>query len=111
MQIEANSWKQDDGSSFTAAEQLVQFYGRFAVQAAENGWLRLYLLYLDGQPVAHIYGVVFRNHYYALKTSYHSAYRNLAPASCCSTTRFAMRSTAVWMRFIFWEKSRPGSRN
>ena len=79
MQIEANSWKQDDGSSFTAAEQLVQFYGRFAVQAAENGWLRLYLLYLDGKPVAHVYGVVFRNHYYALKNYYHSAYRNLAP--------------------------------
>ena len=81
--IEERSWKEELGSSFTAGPGLTRFYGTFASQAAENGWLRLYLLYLDSRPVAHIYGVVLQNHYYALKTSYDMAYRQLSAASMC----------------------------
>jgi CelD/BcsL family acetyltransferase involved in cellulose biosynthesis len=79
LHIEENSWKEEIGSSFTARDNLSRFYGTFATLAAQNDWLRIYLLYLDSKPVAHIYGAVYRNHYYALKTSYHSDYRHLAP--------------------------------
>jgi hypothetical protein len=77
--IEEHSWKEELGSSFTAKGYLSRFYGTFAALAAQNNWLRIYLLYLDSKPVAHIYGAEYRNQYYALKTSYHSDYRNLAP--------------------------------
>ena len=79
LTIEQNSWKQDAGTSFTAEEGLAGFYGEFAMRAAEKNWLRLYLLYLDGQPLAHIYGVVFKNVYWAIKTSYDQHFRHLSP--------------------------------
>jgi CelD/BcsL family acetyltransferase involved in cellulose biosynthesis len=37
------------------------------------------LLLLDGRPVAHICGAVYKNVYYALKTSYDEAYRAWSP--------------------------------
>ena len=81
FQIEQNSWKEDTGSSFTARATLSQFYSELARRCARHGWLRLYLLYLDGQPVAHVYGVFYKNEYYALKTSYDQAYQKLSPGS------------------------------
>ncbi len=79
LYIEKNSWKEEAGTSLAAREREARCHFTFALKAAKCGWLRLYLLYLDSRPIAHILGVVLRNHYYSLKTSYHSAYRHLAP--------------------------------
>ncbi len=77
--IEKRSWKEGAETSITAEPRLERFYHRFALRAADRGWLRLFLLQLDAEPIAYIYGVAYRNEYYAIKTSYDQRYRALSP--------------------------------
>lgn len=81
FQIEAASWKQADGSSFTADPKVGRFYSNLARRVAARGWLRIYLLLLNDQPVAHIFGVAYKDEYYALKTSYDSSFAALSPGT------------------------------
>ena len=81
LQIEKNSWKHQTGSAFTSQEALTNFYETFSHRSAAEKEFRLHLLYLDRTPIAHIYGTVFKNTYYALKTSYDSRYQTLSPGS------------------------------
>lgn len=81
MQIEARSWKQAQGTSFTADPAHQRFYSEVARGFAQRGWLRLYILYIDNRPVAHIYGAEFRNEYCALKTSYDASFRQSSPGT------------------------------
>lgn len=78
LNIEHHSWKHAAGTSFTA-ECVAGFYATFATRAAEQGLLRIYLLHLDGRPAAHLYGVAYKGHYYAFKTSYDEAFQHLSP--------------------------------
>jgi CelD/BcsL family acetyltransferase involved in cellulose biosynthesis len=79
LEIERNSWKQDQGSSFTADGSVARFYANLARACAGRGWLRLHLLYLDGQPVAHVFGVRHGKSFLALKTSYDRRFRSASP--------------------------------
>jgi CelD/BcsL family acetyltransferase involved in cellulose biosynthesis len=81
LQIERNSWKEKTRSSFTARHELEHFYRELARRCAEAGWLRMHLLHLDSKPVAYIYGAVYKNVYYAIKTSYDEAYGSLSPGA------------------------------
>jgi CelD/BcsL family acetyltransferase involved in cellulose biosynthesis len=78
-QIERKSWKEGNGTSLTAEQDAVRLYEDFAPRFAQAGWLRIYLLHLNGVPVAHILGAEFRREYYALKTSYDQEYRQASP--------------------------------
>jgi CelD/BcsL family acetyltransferase involved in cellulose biosynthesis len=77
--IEEKSWKAEAGSAFTSRAELARFYRKLADRAAANGWLRIHMLYFDSKPVAHLYGLVYKGRYYALKTSYDRAYSQLSP--------------------------------
>ena len=80
MVIERASWKDPAGSSLMS-EGVAEFYARVARRFAERGWLKIYLLFANGVPVAHILGAVLGSTYYALKTSYDHRYRSLAPGA------------------------------
>jgi len=77
--IEDNSWKATHGETMTETEELRGFYSELAYRCAARGWLRLQLLYIDGRPVAHLFGVAYKNELSALKTSYDNEFRNLSP--------------------------------
>ncbi|MFW9970748.1 MAG: GNAT family N-acetyltransferase [Candidatus Odinarchaeota archaeon] len=79
LAIERNSWKEKVGTSFTAGFGLAQFYKEFAQKCAEKKWLRIHLMYLNSKPMAHTYGLIYKNDYYILKTSFDNRYRSLAP--------------------------------
>jgi CelD/BcsL family acetyltransferase involved in cellulose biosynthesis len=79
LRIERNSWKDREGTSLVSEPGASAFYTRIARTCAARGWLRVDLLYLDGEPVAHILGVAHRGTHYALKTSYDEAYRAWSP--------------------------------
>lgn len=81
FRIEARSWKEAAGTSFLSDKGAGPFYEGLAYRAAERGWLRLYLLYVDGNPVAHLYGIVYKNEYLALKTSYDESAKSLSPGA------------------------------
>jgi CelD/BcsL family acetyltransferase involved in cellulose biosynthesis len=81
MEVERQSWKHETSTSFDTEPGVEQFYSRLAERAANRGWLRVYLLGFDNAPAAHVYGMVYKNEYLALKTSYIQAQRALSPGT------------------------------
>ena len=81
MDIERLSWKHESATSFDTEPGVGDFYEVLAKRAGDRGWLRIYVMHLDGEPIAHLYGIVYKNEYLALKTSYVQAQRALSPGS------------------------------
>ncbi|HLA83929.1 MAG TPA: GNAT family N-acetyltransferase [Thermoguttaceae bacterium] len=79
LRIEERSWKAERKVSLDLMQGPQRLYETFARAATGNGLLRSYVLYLDSKPVVYLYGVTFRNEYYALRTAYDSEYGKLSP--------------------------------
>jgi len=79
LSVERNSWKEKEGSSFTAGPGLQGFYSDVAETFARKHCLCTYLVYFNSVPVAHLFGIAYENRYYALKTSYDESYKELSP--------------------------------
>ncbi len=77
--IELASWKQPAGTSITANPYQAVFYDALARGLAEQGWLRLYVLYLGDQPIAHDIGYQYRGRFVSGKTSFVEELRHLQP--------------------------------
>jgi CelD/BcsL family acetyltransferase involved in cellulose biosynthesis len=57
--LHANRWGAE--SSLLSEPRRVDFHREFATLAFDRGWLRLWFLELDGEPVAGLYGLRFQN--------------------------------------------------
>jgi CelD/BcsL family acetyltransferase involved in cellulose biosynthesis len=79
LRIERNSWKEKEGTSFTAVPGLREFYSDVAETFAKKNCLCTYLVYFNSVPIAHLLGIAYENRYYALKTSYDESYKELSP--------------------------------
>jgi CelD/BcsL family acetyltransferase involved in cellulose biosynthesis len=53
---------------------LVAFHKDFAALALQRGWLRLYLLRLNGQPAAALYGFLYRRIFYFYQSGFDAAF-------------------------------------
>jgi CelD/BcsL family acetyltransferase involved in cellulose biosynthesis len=81
LSIERHSWKHAHGTSIPSVPRQTSFYRRLCQLAHQKNWLRLEFLYLDGRPVAYNLGLVLKDTYFYLKTSYDEAERPLSPAT------------------------------
>jgi len=79
LALEASGWKRRESTAITSDGRSERLYREFAAAAAVKGWLRLYLLELDGVPIAADYGCVFGNAGFLLKTGFDERYGRLSP--------------------------------
>jgi CelD/BcsL family acetyltransferase involved in cellulose biosynthesis len=70
LRLEGSGWKARAGTAILSNPALEELYRGFAVRAADRGWLRLYLLELDGQPIAAAFGCVFGNVGHLMKAGF-----------------------------------------
>lgn len=68
--LEASGWKGRRGTAIAADPRTRAFYDGVARLAAGRGWLALYALLRDGEPVAMHFGLVYRDRYYLPKPAY-----------------------------------------
>lgn len=81
IDISAKSWKQDTGNSLDQPGPNA-FIQRLSQRAAEQGWLSVWLLRLDGKPLAMEYQLADEAHVYALRADFDSACpQELSPGS------------------------------
>src|SRR2546426_502389 len=78
LEIEKQSWKWDRGVSINSAA-FGDFYGVFAVEAARKGWLRVWIMEVNGEPIAYDYSVEYRGTVTSLKTGYVKRYKRYSP--------------------------------
>lgn len=79
FQIENKSWKLQTSTAITSVERRKAFYSILAERCARAGWLRIYVLKLNGIPIAFDYGLLFQKRYFMLKTSYVEEFSKLSP--------------------------------
>jgi len=77
--IEADSWKSAAGSAIASNPVHEAFHSTIALRAAENGWFSGHVLYLDGKPIAYIFGLLHNGVFLDLKESYRAPLREMSP--------------------------------
>ena len=81
IDISAKSWKQDTGNSLDQAGPNA-FIQRLSQHAALQGWLSIWLLKLDGKPLAMEYQLIDAGRIFALRADFDSACpQELSPGS------------------------------
>jgi len=77
--IEAQGWKGEQGTAIRAQEQTSRFYRELLHWAAEQGWLRMHLLKLDGTTIAGSLGVRAHGVHYGLKMGFDREWGRYGP--------------------------------
>jgi CelD/BcsL family acetyltransferase involved in cellulose biosynthesis len=77
--LEASGWKGRGGTAILQDTATRGFYSELARAASYGGYLTLYLLRLDGEPVAFQYGLHSGRRYYLLKPAYSEAVKECSP--------------------------------
>jgi len=72
--IASKSWKEKENTALSSTEQTRAFYTDLAYTAAKEGWLELYILYLDAVPLVFDFSLKFENRLLSLKTEYDENY-------------------------------------
>ena len=67
-------WRDRGGSDAFNTPGLVGFHQEFSLLALERGWLRLYVLRLDGKPAASLYGFLYRRTFYFYQSGFDATY-------------------------------------
>ncbi len=67
-------WDARGGSNAFHTPGLLAFHREFARIALDRGWLRLYVLRLDGAPAAGVYGFLYRRVFYFYQSGFDPAY-------------------------------------
>jgi CelD/BcsL family acetyltransferase involved in cellulose biosynthesis len=78
--LEAAAWKGQAGTAILNGSERLTFYHRLLNLAAEQGWLRLHFLTLDGKRIAVQIALLFHNKLYILKSGYDPHYAAFAPS-------------------------------
>jgi CelD/BcsL family acetyltransferase involved in cellulose biosynthesis len=79
LRLEGSGWKTRAGTAIVGDPARERLYRSFALAAAPQGWLRLHLLEVDGQPVAADYGCSFGQVGHLFKTGYDEGFEQYSP--------------------------------
>jgi len=79
--IEAKSWKGEVASSFLESPGAEKFYRTLFAKSAGVAWPRIYVMHFKGKPAAHVFGMVFRDQYYAFNSSFDAALGGFSPGA------------------------------
>ena len=67
-------WRAKGGSDAFHTPALVAFHQELSQLALERGWLRLFVLWLDGKPIASLYSFRYRQVYYEYQKGFDPGY-------------------------------------
>jgi CelD/BcsL family acetyltransferase involved in cellulose biosynthesis len=67
-------WRERGGSNAFHTRGLVEFHRELSQIALTRGWLRLYVLRLDGKPAAGLYGFLYHRTFYFYQSGFDAAY-------------------------------------
>ncbi|HEX3434273.1 MAG TPA: GNAT family N-acetyltransferase [Solirubrobacteraceae bacterium] len=79
LALEASGWKGRDGTAIVSKPSTDKLYRGYAEGAAAQGWLRLYMLELDGEAIAADFGIAFAGTGVFVKTGFDESRAKLSP--------------------------------
>ncbi len=81
MDVSRLSWKGPQGLAMATMEGMPRFFRELTRRASANGWLRLWILRLDGRAVATEYQIAADGRVHALRADFDSALSELSPGA------------------------------
>ncbi len=72
-------WENRGGSSAFHTAQLHEFHREFSALALARGWLRLYVLRMDGRPAAAVYGFCYQRTFYYYQAGFDPEFNQSSP--------------------------------
>lgn len=69
-------WAERQGSDALDGDGIMEFHEEFTALALQRGWLRLFILRLDGIPAASIYALRYGKVFYFYQSGFDPAYRD-----------------------------------
>jgi CelD/BcsL family acetyltransferase involved in cellulose biosynthesis len=79
--VEQSSWKGEAGSAIACRPNEERFYTELAEAMSGNGWFRLFLLKIDGRPIAFYYCFDYRRTMSSVKIGYDPAFGKCSPGT------------------------------
>jgi CelD/BcsL family acetyltransferase involved in cellulose biosynthesis len=79
LAVDRQSWKQEEGSAITSRPWEAALYRKLLENASQANPVHLFILTLNGEPIAYDFGVVRARRYAALKTSFVDRLRASSP--------------------------------
>ncbi|MBW3625000.1 MAG: GNAT family N-acetyltransferase [Armatimonadetes bacterium] len=79
--VEGSGWKGEQGTSIDSDPRTQAFFTELAHAAAENGWLRLYLLYCEDRCIAAQFALCYRQILYLVKFGYDAEWSAFSPGT------------------------------
>lgn len=76
--IARNSWMEEIGDSLNSPANRL-FFDELSHAASERGWLIIWLLQLNGEPIAFEYHLKYKGKVHALRASHKKTYSNMSP--------------------------------
>jgi len=76
FKLHARCWEDRGGSDGLHTDQLISFHEEFSRIALQRGWLRLFVLHVDGKPAAAVYGFLRNGKFYFYQSGFEPAFRN-----------------------------------
>jgi CelD/BcsL family acetyltransferase involved in cellulose biosynthesis len=77
--LEASGWKGAEGTAIKCDPRTLAFYNSVAAAAAEQGYLSLDFLELNGRSIAGHFAFNFRGRYFLAKAGYDESFRRFGP--------------------------------
>ncbi len=81
LEVSRQSWKGVRGVAMATMKGMPRFFHEFTRRASANGWLRLWILRLDGRAVATEYQIGANGCLHALRADFDSALAELSPGA------------------------------
>ncbi|HYA43301.1 MAG TPA: GNAT family N-acetyltransferase, partial [Syntrophobacteraceae bacterium] len=79
--VSAKSWKHREGTSMVSTPERRRFFERLSSVASREGWLSIWLLRLDGRPIALEYHLKHQGRTHGMRGDFDEAYREVSPGS------------------------------
>jgi len=81
MDVSRASWKHRHRTSMVSTPERREFFSELSNIAARNGWLRIWLLYLDDKPIATEFHLEYMKRTHAMRGDFDEAASSLSPGS------------------------------
>ncbi len=96
LEVSHQSWKGPSGVAMATMEGMPRFFRELTRRASANGWLHLWMLRLDGRPIATEYQIGAGGSLHALRADFDAAFADLSPGAflngCIVKTLFQRRT-------------------
>jgi CelD/BcsL family acetyltransferase involved in cellulose biosynthesis len=79
--VSSRSWKHDDGKALTSRAESMRFFAALTQAAGRRGSLLVWILRLNGSPIAMEYNLTENGIVYALRADYDQTYRQSSPGA------------------------------